>query len=248
MRIQILADLHMEFGYSKVELVKDAEVLVIAGDYTVANKLGMLDTLARSTQKPIVFVAGNHDYYDGVFDAVNMKLEEISSASSNFHFLNNASVEIGEVRFIGSTLWSNFDLAPNPLEFAELVGHRINDFYWIHKSSNHRFTPYDCLELNEKSRSFLRNERDSPYHGKKVVVTHFGPSPRSIHPKYEGDVLNPYFACNCEDLMDLSVPLWIHGHTHQSIDYVHNGSHVIANPKGYYDENGRFNGKLVVVL
>jgi hypothetical protein len=45
--------------------------------------------------------------------------------------------------------------------------------------------------------------------------------------------------------MGPDVPLWIHGHTHESIDYEHKKTHVVANPKGYYGENKSFDGKLL---
>jgi Icc-related predicted phosphoesterase len=248
MKIQVLADLHLEFADYRIKFAEDADVLVIAGDVTTANSLLKLVALARTTKKPIVFVAGNHEYYGGNFDEVNRELERIRSYSGNFHFLNNGSLCVDDVQFIGSTLWSNFDLAPNPVEFARFIRPLISDFDCITKSSTAKFSPHDCLKLNQESRSFLKDEISSSFTGKKVVVTHFCPSPKSIHPVFDGDTANPYFCCNCEDLMGSSVPLWVHGHTHQSIDYKHGNTHVIANPKGYFDENIKFNGELVTEI
>lgn len=248
MMIQVLADLDTEFVDYEIDLAEDADVVVIAGDFTVADSLEKLELLARTVGRPIVFVAGNHEYYGGVFDEVNEKLEEIGSSQRNFHFLNDASVKIEDVQFIGSTLWSNFDLSPHLDEFVSIIEYAMNDFNCIRNSSTENFSPYDCIRLNEGSRSFLRDRIDTSSCGKKVVVTHFGPSPKSIHSKYEGNPANPYFSCNCEDLMGPTVPLWIHGHTHESIDYEHKKTHVIANPKGYYGENKRFNGKLLVEI
>lgn len=248
MRIQVLSDLHLEFGFYRVKVSEDADALVMAGDFTVAKYLGDLGAFARFVRKPLFFVAGNHDYYYGVFEEVNRKLEKMDSDIINFHFLNNKYVEVGEVKFIGSTLWSDFDLAPNPAEFASLVRSRINDFHIISKSSNRKFSPQDCQELNVESCLFLRREIDAPFNGKRVVVTHFLPSPKSIHSRFEGDFLNPYFCCNCEELMGPSVRLWIHGHTHESINYACKQTRVIANPKGYLEENERFNQKLVVEI
>lgn len=238
----------MEFKYYRIKVVEDAEVLVIAGDFTVAKFIGKLEAFAKSIKKQVIFVPGNHDYYGGVFNAVNEKLEQIDSNLDNLHFLNNNSVTIEDAKFIGSALWSNFDLAPNPVEFARLIGPLISDFSEISKSLTSKFSPHDCVKLNEESRLFLQNEINTPYGRKKVVITHFLPSPKSIHPRYWGDPLNPYFSCNCENLMGPNVSLWIHGHTHESFDYVHEGTRVIANPRGYYSENKKFNGKLVVEI
>lgn len=245
MRIQIVADLHLEFDLYPVEIVDDADVLVIAGDFASAKLLGKLEDFVKSVEKPVLFVAGNHEYYDGTFEKVNGKLEKLESQHSVFSFLNNRSVDIGGVKFIGSTLWSDFDLASDPVKFASIVEFGINDFSLIRKLPNRKFSANDCRNLNEESRLFLKNEIKASSTAKRVVITHFLPHPRSIHPLYEGNPLNPYFCCNCQDLMGNGVSLWIHGHTHVSIDYVYRGTRVIANPRGYYGENKSFNGELV---
>lgn len=126
------------------------------------------------------------------------------------------------------------------------MGYVISDFDLIDKTSTREFSPEDCWKLNEDSRTFLKNEITASFSDTIVVITQFFPHPKSIHPKYKDHGLNPYFCCNCEDLMSPNVPLWIHGHTHESIDYFHKGTHVIANPRGYYSENTSFNEKLVV--
>lgn len=248
MRIQVLADLHTEFASYKIESAEDADVLVIAGDFTVADSLGRLEGFAQAVEKPIVFVAGNHEYYGGAFNEINEKLTRIGSRQRNFHFLNNRCFQVEDVQFIGTTLWSNFDLAPDLDEFVRIIGLAINDFDCIANSSAATFSPYDCMRLNEESRSFLKDKISASFSGKRVVVTHFGPSPRSIHPRFEDSPANPYFCCNCENLMGPSIPLWIHGHTHESIDYEHKKTHVIANPRGYHGENKSFRGKLVVEI
>jgi hypothetical protein len=66
-----------------------------------------------------------------------------------------------------------------------------------------------------------------------VVVTHHLPHRRNSHPKYNGSDLNPSFASDLSDLMGPPVSLWIHGHTHESFDYVVNGPRVVCNPRGY---------------
>jgi len=248
MRIQILSDLHTEFQHYRVEMATDADVLVVAGDFGVADSLEGLRILARSIDRPVVFVTGNHDYYHGIVSEVDRNLEQIECDVPNFHFLNDSCISIGDIEFIGSTLWSDFDLAIAPQEFACNVKEAINDFYCIRRSENLEFSPDDCRQLNNNARSFLQKSLGASFNGKKVVVTHFLPSPKSIHPVYSGSPLNPYFCCNCENMMGSRVALWIHGHTHMSIDYHHEGTHVIANPRGYYGENKNFKGKLVLEI
>ncbi len=251
MKIQILSDLHLEFSHYQIVTVEDSDIIVIAGDFTIARKLRQLKAYSQSVRKPVFFVAGNHDYYGGYFSVVNKYLDNIGLKIDNFHFLSNSSFVYENVKLVGCTLWSNFDLAPKPEVYARTVGSKINDFWEISKLSGERisrFTPSDCRKLNEESREFLKRELSTDSETRSIVITHFMPSPKSIHPRFEHDILNPFFCCNCESLMGPNVPLWIHGHTHDSMDYFHKGTHVIANPRGYYEENKRFNGRLTIDL
>jgi predicted phosphodiesterase len=248
LRVQILSDLHTEFKPFRVEIAAEADVLVVAGDFGVADSLEGLRVLACSTDRPVVFLTGNHDYYHGIISEVNRSLEQIERDVPSFHFLNDKCTTIGDVKFIGTTLWSDFDLAVAPQEFACSVKEAINDFRCIRRSESLEFSPDDCRKSNDNARSFLQKSLGASFNGKKVVVTHFLPSPKSIHPMYSDSPLNPYFCCNCENLMSSRVALWIHGHTHISMDYYHEGTHVIANPRGYYGENKNFKGKLVLEI
>jgi Icc-related predicted phosphoesterase len=111
-------------------------------------------------------------------------------------------------------------------------------------------TPRDVLEAHRLDRAWLVNCLSEPFDGKTVVVTHHGPSRRSVSEKYGEMPLNAAFASDLEFLM-LHVDLWIHGHTHTSRDYEVAGCRVICNPMGYptafgSQENEEFNPQLVV--
>jgi predicted phosphodiesterase len=248
LRIQVLSDLHVEFDYYRIKIVDTADVVLMAGDFGVAQHIKNLARFAGSTDRQIIFVAGNHDYYGGIIKEVDQMLTQTSLDYANFHFLNDSSFRTKDVEFIGCTLWSNFDLAPDPLKFEWLVQMAINDFDCIKTSPENVFTPQDCRRLNEHSRRFLQDTLHSNFKGKRVIVTHFLPSQRSIHAQYNSSLINPYFCCNCESLMGPDVALWVHGHTHSSMNYQIAGTRVVANPRGYYGENKEFDGKLVIEL
>ena len=75
---------------------------------------------------------------------------------------------------------------------------------------------------------------------KKVVVTHFLPSPECIIPFYQGNSLNPYFCNDLDGVINEHSPeLWIYGHTHSKLDKIHsNGkTRLLCNPRGYPKEN-----------
>ncbi len=81
-----------------------------------------------------------------------------------------------------------------------------------------------------------------------MVVTHFLPSRSSCHEKYHSNLVNAYFANDRDDLT-AGVPLWIHGHTHSSFDYVlPTGCRVVCNPRGYGTENREFQPKKVIEI
>jgi calcineurin-like phosphoesterase family protein len=91
-----------------------------------------------------------------------------------------------------------------------------------------------------------------PFSGKTVVITHHLPSAQSVAERYKPSLTSACFASNLDDLMGASV-LWIHGHTHDSMDYVLHGTRVVCNPRGYSrssatQENKEFNPTLVMVV
>jgi hypothetical protein len=63
-------------------------------------------------------------------------------------------------------------------------------------------------------------------------VTHHGPHRNSVHPRYAGDLLNAAFVSNLTPLVE-QADLWIHGHVHDSFDYIVGRCRVVANPRGY---------------
>ncbi|MHB8369458.1 MAG: metallophosphoesterase [Leptospirales bacterium] len=110
MKIQFASDLHTEFGGTPIRrnhLVGD--VLVLAGDIAGTTN-GLVDYLNRlHTNRPILYVVGNHEYYGGNWDkAVGLYSWAIEKAGlGNVHLLENDAIEIGGIRFLGTTLWTD---------------------------------------------------------------------------------------------------------------------------------------------
>src|SRR5690606_10859034 len=94
------------------------------------------------------------------------------------------------------------------------------------------FTASRALEEHEYSRQWLEHQLAIPYPGKTVVVTHHGPHPLSVHPRYAGNPLNAAFISDLGPLLD-KTDFWLHGHVHDSFDYLVGACRVIANPRGY---------------
>jgi len=127
---------------------------------------------------------------------------------------------------------------------------RINDsraIAWRQLPAREAFTAKRVQELHRRGRDFLRRELRASFDGLTVVVTHHAPHANSVNARWKGSSLNPSFASDLSEMMELYRPgLWVHGHMHDSSDYMVRDTRVIANPKGYGSENFAFNPALIV--
>ena len=144
----------------------------------------------------------------------------------------------GNVRFLGTTLWTDFAAFPQYGTREALMKearYQIIDFTAIsvqEKEGKRRFEPTDAAQLHKKASVFLSSTLLTPFEGKTVVISHFLPTPRCIDPSYAGQKVNSYFASNMEHVMT-DVDLWIHGHTHKSVDFELGKTRILCNPRGY---------------
>ncbi|HEX8360060.1 MAG TPA: metallophosphoesterase [Longimicrobium sp.] len=235
MRIRILSDLHTEFAPFDPPPA-GADVVVLAGD--VALGLRGLDwARAAFGGMPVVYVAGNHEFYR---HAVPKLTEDLAreAAGSSIHFLENAEVVVSGVRFLGCTLWTDFDLFDERIRSAAAAQASMNDFRLIRLSPRfRRFGPGDARTIHLRSVRWLRERLSAPFAGPTVVVTHHAPSIRSCAPSRRSDTLNAAYASDLEWMMDGSADLWIHGHTHHCVDYQIGATRIVSNQRGYPDEH-----------
>ena len=255
MKLHILSDLHNEFS-KFVPPKTEADVVVLAGD--IDNHRSGVYWAAATFDKPVIYIAGNHEYYHDNTQTLPAELRA-AAEGSEVQVLDNDVTVINGVRFIGSTLWTDFKLgSSNAWEVEESkydVANMMNDFNLI-SYGGRRLLPRDTQVFFAEAVSFIERELATPFDGKTVVVTHHAPSPKSIHQRYAGNAINPAFCSDLEYLMSgpTAPALWIHGHTHVAFDYVVGGcTRVVANPRGYTSrhvsegqENEFFEAGLVV--
>lgn len=252
MKIHVLSDLHLEFSnYQPSDEADQADVIVLAGDIWTKDH-GIYWARATWPNHEIVYVAGNHEFYNADRRNVLARLRE-ASQETGVHFLENDEVVLDGVRFLGCTLWTDFELygIEQKRMAMSAVGIALNDFRLISDSGT-PFTTQDSLNLHEASRQWLRGRLNQPHDGKTVVVTHHAPSWNSVVPRFADDIVSTGFASRLEDLMGVA-NLWIHGHMHDSLDYEIKGTRVICNPRGYSSnnrpvENANFNPRLMLDL
>jgi hypothetical protein len=179
-----------------------------------------------------------------------LNIREIAQGT-NVHILENDRVEIGDVIFLGTTLWTDFRLIGDPVVSGTVAQAGMNDFRRIRLLPNYRrFLPKDARAFHAQSLEWLGQQLNEARGRKIIVVTHHAPSPLSIPPRWEGDPLNAAFASKLDGVIgNCGAKLWIHGHIHHRSDYSIGGTRVIANPRGYPTESQiEFDPSLVVEI
>lgn len=233
MKIQIASDLHLNplesrFPDYRVVEPADADVLVLAGDIHRATRAF---DIFEDWPVPVMYVHGNHDLYDAEY-AEAVESMRAASASSNVHFLEGSEYVLDGVRFLGCCLWTDYALYPDQQQAAMKEAEpKMRDYSAIRTADGH-FTPDHALHMHQQARAWLQAQLDQPFDGKTVVVTHHGPHPNSVHPRYAGMLLNAAFVSDLTPLFGKAA-LWVHGHVHDSFDYEIAGTRVVANPRGY---------------
>ena len=254
MHIQLLSDLHLEENSAfQPQRAPGADVLVLAGDigsYQGGSALSALGDedfgLGRFADwpVPVIVVPGNHEYDTLDFDATHARLRA-TCERLGLIWLERETIVLHGVRFVGTTLWADFDaLAPRgpTASLADQLqarhkAFRAADYYLRIAATTRGGAPFLAEQIREHAlvcQAWLRAALAEPFDGPTVVVTHFAPSLRSADPRYG---LRPGTAgfCNALDELLPQADLWLHGHLHCAIDWRDDSGRcrVVANPLGY---------------
>jgi Icc-related predicted phosphoesterase len=233
--------------------VPRADICICAGD--VANLID--DSIAYirrgiEPKMPVILVLGNHDYYGSSISSALERARRLVEGSQ-IHLLENDTLVLGDCRFIGATLWTDFAVSiggdehippeERRVKAFELVPPRMMDFQCIYRSDPRRVgengmvTAWEILERHKESRKFIETELSVNFQGRTVVVSHHAPLMQSFDPVFFGNVTNAAFASDLSDLIWRRKPsLWIHGHIHKFRDYMADKTRIICNPLGYRGE------------
>lgn len=261
MKIRVLSDLHLECDEPEVIPHTAADLIVLAGD--IHNHAEGIRWAAQTFggQTPVVYVPGNHEYYDGEFGALEVAMRDAAAGVDQVHYLNNAALVDpgGRWRVLGTTLWTDFALfgASEEAIAASIAAAQkvMLDFRgpiqvtWPSSAAAageagnaepagagpRLFTPADTLALHRHAREWLEKELRKPFGGQTIVVTHHAPHRASLAERFAQDLASAGFISHLPELLGPPVALWIHGHTHTPFDYVANGTRVVCNPRGYID-------------
>lgn len=275
MKIAVCSDLHLEFDTLTLENTENAQVLILGGDICVAADLmdkddaGIFDRFDRSAAlheffqmccnnfSHVVYVAGNHEHYNGDFAKTFEILRTRLAYLSNLHILDKETFVLDDVTFIGGTLWTDMN-QEDSMTLRHIKG-MMNDFRCV-KNGNREvsfkdyegkfhtrvatFCPEDAVTDHKKMLQYIDvvtqvlGKNDNKY----VVVGHHAPSKQSTHPRYKNEeLMNGAYSSNLNDfILDRPcIKLWTHGHTHEDFDYQVGSTRVVCNPRGYANYEDR---------
>lgn len=249
MKIRILSDLHLEHAGFEPPTAQ-ADVVVLAGDVSIEDH-GLEWARRAFSDMPIVYVVGNHEFYHGKYETVLERCRK-RAAELDIHLLEKDEVVLNGVRFLGTTLWTDFALEEAAGYLASMAmryaGANMNDFRLIQYRGG-ILSPLATRCFHLESRQWLADQLAEPFDGRTVVITHHLPHRGSIDRAYHGSLLNPAFASHLPELVRPPVSLWVHGHTHKPCDYEVDGTRVVCNPRGYPRETGAgFDPALVIEI
>jgi predicted phosphodiesterase len=260
---------HLEFSDLDIVNTDNAEVLILSGDICVAADLDMRDR--RQTEQGfarwrsemfheffercaanfphVIYIMGNHEYYHSDFATALTDVRRKLAHLSNLDIMERDVKVIGDVTFIGGTLWTDMNNS-DPLTLYHMRT-MMNDFRVITNSTTPvhfktsegefrtrvgKFSPEDAVTEHVKMKQYIQSVVQGNHDTKYVVVGHHSPSRLSTHEMYKNDtVMNGGYSSDMDDFIQdhPQIRLWTHGHTHHPFDYVIGETRIVCNPRGY---------------
>jgi Icc-related predicted phosphoesterase len=173
MKLNLGSDLHIEFGPLDVVNKDNADVLILSGDIVVAKELrnwdanGLLDLgkygqrfmnffeQCSAQYKNVIYVMGNHEHYNGDFAESAETLRRICKHFGNIHFLDKDVKTIGDVTFIGGTLWTDMNKEDSLTLYH--ISRMMNDFRIV-TNSNRKLTRKVPIYKTDSDGAYIKNE------------------------------------------------------------------------------------------
>ncbi len=247
MLIHFASDLHLEYlnkrfpDYIRVDRLYTpfADLMILAGDIHVGTQ--MVDKFGHWPH-PVLYVPGNHEFYDTAIEPHVATIKEAAKNTAMIVLARDEYVYQG-VRFLGCTLWTDYMLmGSGGRQLAAMLAceARIADHRKIMgiQKVGQGFSAQQAYELHVQERAWLEGKLNEPFDGKTVVITHHAPSRGSVHPRFRGDPCNSAFVSDLDELVQ-KADYWIHGHVHDSFDYMVGKCRVMTNPGSYATTSGK---------
>jgi Icc-related predicted phosphoesterase len=242
MKIITYSDMHLEFGRNfQPPADVDADVMILAGDMITFRNFEPLGWMLKDWHKPVLFVAGKHEYYtQRPMDAGESAFKAwLAERHPNVTFLQDESITIDGVHFFGGTMWTDFNGTDHRAMMEAANG--INDYRQIMLPSGQLLKPIDTVAYHASFVTSLEQWFAQDLSGKRVVISHHAPV---VNPntQYGNSPLMPAF--NSLDMVPLiekyQPALWVYGHTHECDDQMIGRTRIISNQRGYPNRTGGF--------
>jgi hypothetical protein len=184
----------------------------------------------------VIYVAGNHEFYHGKFDGSLTDLRNECAKFPNVYFMEDDTKQIGDVTFIGCTLWTDMN-GSDPLTL-HIVNSGMNDFQVIRNDTQGytKLRPAHVVSRHRSSLDYIKTVVQGNREKRYAVVGHHAPSKLSTHPRYADDIhMNGAYSSDLSEFIldHPEIKLWTHGHTHYPFDYMIGDTRIVCNPRGY---------------
>ena len=247
MKFRLLSDLHLEFHSENMKLFRVPEleddkntVLLLAGDIALAHDAKEYMRELCDRFRYVCYTLGNHEFYKNYYNRVrdDWAVLERDYMPRNFRLIDDTSLVVDDVRILGGTLWTDFNKRDYFAMFMARKG--MNDYgciTFIEGDRYRKLLPIDTARIHEKTLRYIRSEVEKPWDGKTVVMSHHLPHPLCSPERFRDNPLQPAYLSNLDNMIyETDIDVWVHGHTHDSVDFEIHGTRILCNPRGYYPE------------
>ena len=150
----------------------------------------------------------------------------------NVHLLDNGRVTIDGQKFVGSTLWTDFE-NENPISMSN-VSKGLNDYYHIRGHYGNKLTHEETFNEHKDSIKFLKHNVDKD----TIVLTHHAPILNVSNPQFKNSPIRGGFESDLSGLIfELQPKYWLYGHTHYNRGLVEfENTKILSNQCGYIHE------------
>ena len=239
MIVQYCSDLHLEFPenaeyISRLNMNTGADILILAGDIVPFHQMHLhMDVLKRFSDsfKQVFWIAGNHEYY---FDSIDYRTGSFKeNIFDNLLLLNNQQVEINQVGFIFSTLWTKISNS-----YEKIIAARLSDYHVINANKK-TLTVADTNRMHQQSLEYIKQALENTETQKNIVVTHHVPSLLFYPEAYKKSPLNEALVVDLSNTIEIYQPeYWIYGHSHMNTPPFQIGNTtLLTNQLGYIRKN-----------
>lgn len=230
MKICIFSDLHLNInGFDPFDNhVADSDIIIAAGDI---NKVPRAIDYLNKFGKPCLYILGNHELGMGNHYQKILQDGKNLSNGTNVTILEKQKISFGTIDFLGCSLWTDFRVQQNLKQAKIAMTNKLKI------TNNHSISTDEIISEFRQSVNWLRDELTTNQHQTKFVITHFAPTRPYVPIQFQKHPVSGYYNSGLKEFIMTHQPsYWIHGHTHERLDYTIGKTRILSNAYGVYDQ------------